>query len=310
MFELTLNQMLVMATLMAVGFALRRLRILPDSAAAVLSRLEVWVLVPSLSLYTQITKCTAKNFVDNMHLMVYGLVAVIFCMMLAVPLSALFEKKGYSRNLYKYALTFGNYGYMGNFIVLGMFGNDVFYKYSLVVFFIGIACSSWGLYVLIPKEKGASFVKNIKRFFATPPFVALLVGMSIGLTGLSKYVPEFLLKSFENAGNCQGPVAMLLAGVVIGGFDLKKLLKNIKVYIVTLLRLIVIPTVIALVLILLKTDIMIVRLLLIAFATPIGLNTIVYPAAYSADVETGASMTVISHILCVVTLPLMFNFFT
>ena len=80
-------------------------------------------------------------------------------------------------------------------------------------------------------------------------------------------------------------------------------------HIVTLFRIIVIPTVIALVLIFFKTDIMIVRLLLVAFTTPIGLNTIVYPAAYSADVETGASMTV-SHLLCVVTLPLMFYFFT
>ena len=309
MLELTLNQMLVMASLIAVGYLLRRLKALPESASVVMSRLEVYALVPALSLYTQITKCSVSHFLDNMHLMVYGLVAVLVCIAVAIPLSAVFAKGGYIRNVYKYALTFGNYGYMGNFIVLELFGSDVFYRYTLVSFFVGLACSSWGLYILIPKEKGASLIENIKRFFKTPPFPALLIGMLIGLTGLSRYVPGFLLKALENAGNCQGPVAMLLAGFVIGGFDIKRLFKNTRVYAVTLLRLVVIPVLMAAVLKAIGTDSMTVTLLLVAFATPIGLNTVVYPTAYSTEVETGAAMTVVSHLLSVVTLPFMFYLF-
>ena len=47
-------------------------------------------------------------------------------------------------------------------------------------------------------------------------------------------------------------------------------------------------------------------LTLICFATPLGMNTIVYPAAYGGDVRTGASMTVISSTLSVITIPLMY----
>lgn len=310
MFSLTFQQMLVTATLIVVGFALRKFRVLPDNAASVMSRLEMYAITPALYLYTQITKCSVENFTKNFHLMLYGLVVVLCCIAVSIPLSSAFSKEGYSRNVYKYALTFGNYGYMGNFIVLGLFGSDVFYQYSLVVFFVGIVCSSWGLYVLIPKEKGASLRDNLKSFVTTPPFVALCVGIALGLTGAGNYFPKFLLKAFESAGNCQGPVAMLLAGFVIGGFDLKKLFGYKKVYAVSLLRLIVIPSVIAIVLHALRVDNMTVLLLLIAFATPIGLNTVVYPAVYDADTETGASMTVISHLLSVITLPLLFVLFT
>ena len=310
MFFLTLRQMLVMATLITVGFSLRKLRVLPDNASSVMSRLEMYAITPALSLYTQITRCTVENFAKNFNLMLYGFAVVLCCIVIAIPLSSVFSKENYSRNIYKYALAFGNYGYMGNFIVLELFGNDVFYQYSLVVFFVGIACSSWGLYVLIPKDKNANFLSNLKAFFITPPFIALLTGIVLGLTGVGKYVPEFLLKAFESAGNCQGPIAMLLAGFVIGGFDLKKLFGYKKVYAVSLLRLIVIPSVIAIVLRALNVDNMTVLLLLIAFATPIGLNTVVYPAVYDADTETGASMTVISHLLSVITLPLIFELFT
>ena len=45
---------------------------------------------------------------------------------------------------------------------------------------------------------------------------------------------------------------------------------------------------------------------LIAFATPLGLNTIVYPAAYGGDTKPGASMAMVSHILSVITIPVMY----
>lgn len=57
----------------------------------------------------------------------------------------------YRREIYKYALAFGNFGFMGNFIVLGVWGSEVFFKYTLFTFFLNIATYSWDMYVLIPK---------------------------------------------------------------------------------------------------------------------------------------------------------------
>lgn len=62
-------------------------------------------------------------------------------------------------------MTFGNYGFMGNFIILGVWGDDFFFKYTLFVFMVGILCNSWGLYILIPKEKNASLLDNLKKEF-------------------------------------------------------------------------------------------------------------------------------------------------
>ena len=101
-------------------------------------------------------------------------------------------------------------------------------------------------------------------------------------------------------------MAMLLAGFVIGGYEFKSLLADKKVYIATLLRLIVIPGIIVLSLKTLGTNKEIMTLALIAFATPLGLNTIVYPASYGGDTKTGASMAMISQTLSVVNLPPMY----
>lgn len=102
---------------------------------------------------------------------------------------------------------------------------------------------------------------------------------------------------------------MVLAGVVIGGYKFKDLISDKKVYAVSFLRLIVIPALMMFVLMLLGTDPEIMTLALICYATPLGLNTIVYPAAYGGDTKTGASMAMISHTLSVITLPIMYLLF-
>jgi predicted permease len=40
-----------------------------------------------------------------------------------------------------------------------------------------------------------------------------------------------------------------------------------------------------------------------AYATPLGMNTIVYPESYGGNPKTGASMALISHTLAVLIIP-------
>jgi len=314
-FNLTLKQMLMMFSLILVGFVLRKKSALPKNSGVVMAKMETFILLPALYFFTQM-KSTVETFTENAPLILYGLVIVLCAIILSYPLSRLFVRKetdsaenSYQRNIYKYALAFGNYGFMGNFIVLGVWGEDFFYKYSLFVFMVGILCSSWGLYILIPKDKNAKLLDNLKKGLLTPPVIALVVGMLFGLLNLSQYVPQFITDALDSAGVCQGPVAMILAGFVIGGYNFKELLLNKKVYVVTALRLVVIPAILMLVLKLIGTNDEIMTLALIAFATPLGLNTIVYPAAYGGDTKTGASMAMISHTLSVITIPLMYLIF-
>lgn len=315
-FYLTLQKMLMMFSLILVGFLLRKKSILPDNSGTVMAKMETFIFVPALSLFNQMTKCTLESFTQNASLILYGFVIVVISIILSYPLSRLFIGKklnspadAYQRNIYKYALVFGNYGFVGNFIILGVWGADFFYQYSLFNFVVGLFCTGWGMYVLIPKEENAGLVENLKRGFITPPMIALLVGMAFGLLNLSQYVPDFLIDAFDNAGKCQGPVAMVLAGFIIGGYDFKGLVMNKKVYGISFMRLIILPAIMLLVLKGIGTSKEIMTLALITFGTPIGLNSIVYPAAYGGDTKTGAGMAMVSHTLSVITIPLMYLIF-
>ena len=114
------------------------------------------------------------------------------------------------------------------------------------------------------------------------------------------------MTSLKNAGNCMGPVAMILAGVVMGGYNFKELITMKKVYITTLLRLIILPALFVIPVKLLGFGDDVILFTFIAFAMPIGMNTIIYPATYGGDTKTGASMTMVSSVFSVITIPLMY----
>lgn len=315
-FQLTLSQMLTMFGFMVVGYLLRKTRILPENAHLTISRLETYFFVPALNLYNWMTNCSADSLMENAPLIVYGLVMVLCAVGLSYPLSRLFVRKTgtsedeYRRNIYKYAMTFGNFGFMGNFIVLGIWGSEMLFRYSMFTLCLSFVCNSWGLFILIPKEKAGklSLKEILKRVFA-PPMIALFVGLFAGLLNVKAYMPEFVMKVLSGGADCMGPVAMVLAGVVIGGYDFKELLSYKKVCLASLVRLILLPAVFVSVLLLLGVNRDVIVFALMAFGTPLGLNTIVYPAAYGGEVKTGASMAMISHTLSVITIPLLYLLF-
>lgn len=306
--------MLLMFLLMLIGFILRKAKILPDNAGTVMSRLETFVFAPALSFITQLQNCSVENFKKYSVYMLYSLILCLIAILVAYPLSRLFIKKAdgdkdkeYLRNVYRYALVFGNFGFMGNFLVLGVWGSEMLFKYTMFTFPLSVLCYSWGLSILIPK-KGRGLGGSITALL-NPPLIGLVLGALLGLVGAEKYLPSFLTNMVSSAADCMGPVAMILAGFVVGGYKLSSLVSDKKVYFATALRLIVIPAIITSALSLLNTSTELVTLALIAFATPLGLNTIVYPAAFGTDTKPGASMAMISHTLCVITIPLMYLLF-
>lgn len=306
-FLATLSPMLVLLLCMITGFVLNKKKLCPENTATVLSRLETYVLCPALVLHTFCKYCTRASLAQQYRLILYCLLTVAVAMGLAYLLSPLFAEKGYTRRIYQYALTFANFSFMGNAIVPAVLGEEMLYAYMLFSLPLNIGVYTWGIAILIPRQSsGGSVLKSL----INPVFLSVLLGAALGLTGLGARLPDFVSGTLSSLGACMGPIAMVLTGFVIGNYRLRELLSNKKVYIATALRLLVLPVAFLLLLKALGADRTALTLCLFGFATPLGLNTVVFPAAYGGDTATGASMAMISHTLCVLTIPLLYTLLT
>ena len=300
--NITLNQMLVMFSFMAVGFLLNKKNILPKEASKVLSKLETCLIMPCLSFNTFYKNCTLDNLFATSKFLIYGTVILLISFGLSLVLSRRFAKDKYIRNVYMYSFTIPNLGFMGNALVLGVFGEEALFQYMMFYFPSQIYIYTHGLYSLIPKESGSKF--SFKTLL-NPPLIGLSAGAIFGILQIP--IPQFLLTGIESAAACMSPIAMLISGFVIGNYSIKKLASNAKVYLASAIRLIAMPLVFVLTLMALNTNSDIIRAALCATALPFGINTIVFPEAYGGDVTPGASMALISHLLSVITLPILFG---
>lgn len=313
-FLATLTPMLTLFFCIAVGFVSSKTKILPESASKTMAKMETWIFCPALSFMTMLRYCTVDSLSTHGTNIIMAGIAVAISMAIAIPLAKLFVKENNAeRGVYSYALAFANSGYIGDPIVLALFGEEVLAYYKLYCLPISIVIYTWGISVLTPKSEGKG--ATLKRLLNAPT-IAMLVGVVMGLSGIGRYLPEFLISALDSLKACMGPVAMLLAGVTIARFDFIDMLKKKKVYIATALRLVFIPAVLIATLFGIKTllnslygfsignDVLF--LCFFSTAGPLGMNTVVFPEAYGGNPETGASMTMISHTFCVVSIPLMY----
>ena len=303
-FSATFNQMLVLFIFMAVGFLLNKKKLLPENGSTTLSKLETYLFVPCL-VFTVFNKyCTVENFKQKWVYIIYGTVIMAVSLVIGILLAKLFAKENYLRKIYTYSFAVANFSFMGNAVVLGVFGEEILFDYMIFTLPFNLYVYSIGTASLIPGEKGR---KISLKTFVNPIFISLILGAVCGLTSLP--LPQFLTSAVNSAGSCMSPLAMLLTGFVIGGYSLKKLASDKKVYFASAIRLIILPTIFMLVLMAMKTDSAIIRAALCATAMPLGLNTVVFPAAYGGDTTPGASMALISHLISIITIPVMFAIF-
>ena len=303
-FTATLNQMLVLFIFMALGFFLNKKRLLPLDDSLVLSKLETYAFVPCLVFSVFYKYCTVENFKQKWTYMLYGAAVMAVSLPIGIVLAKLFAKDGYLKKIYTYSFAVANFSFMGNAVVLGVFGEKVLFDYMIFTLPLNLYVYSIGTASLIPTEKGG---KLSVKTFVNPIFIALILGAVCGL--LSVPLPKFITTAISSAGACMSPLAMLLTGFVIGGYSLKTLASDKKVYLASVIRLIILPSVFMAVLLLLKTDKDIIRVALCATAMPLGLNTVVFPAAYGGDTTPGAGMALVSHLISVITIPVMFSIF-
>ncbi|MBO5019355.1 MAG: AEC family transporter, partial [Clostridia bacterium] len=182
-FSATLNQMFVLFTFMALGYFLNYKGILPLNTSIAVSRLETNVLVPCLVFNTFYKYCTVKNMSEKWLYIVYGLAITVVSIVIGVLLSKLFAKDVYLQKIYTYSFAVANFSFMGNAVVLGIFGEDILFDYMIFTLPLCLYVYSFGTASLIPKKENQKNKFSLKVFL-NPICISMLLGGIAGITGL------------------------------------------------------------------------------------------------------------------------------
>lgn len=296
--------------LLITGYVLTKSKAMPQSSATILSKLENNVFIPGLVMGTLMSDFTVEKLSSAWQFLLGGIIVLAISIPVSILFSRMTVKDSYTRNIYTYGLSFSNFGFMGNAVVNALFPS-VFPSYLIFTLPFWIGIYMWGApSLLIPKSAEKKGFFSRLRAVINPMFISMLIGMILGISGLAKYLPDFAVSAINSLGSCMSPVAMLLTGMTVAELGLGKAFSKGSVYVISIIRLLVMPLMAIGALMLIPSVPMPVAICTVCLcAMPLGLNTIVIPKAYDLDTSTASSMALISHIMSCGTIPLIFMLF-
>ena len=293
------NQVFILFAVAAAGFIVAKSGKIKTEHTPLLSGLLVYVIAPLYVFETFSKNFTLKYISGNYEIILWSLGIVLFLGIVMAFMSKLFDKRKYERDIYEYSLVVPNSGYMGYPMaeaVLGSAGllNTMIFCLPLSIYIYTIGYSKL-------TKSGLSF-----RKIFNPSMIAMLLGAFAGLFEIP--IPSVAYSIMSKAGACMGPISMLLAGIVVSEFNFKELLSEKKIYIVTALRLFIVPVLIGLITAPFSKTVTEVAVLI--YAMPCGLNTIVFPRLVDEDCRLGAGFALLSNILACLSIPIVLNLFS
>lgn len=313
----TLKTVALLLFYIAIGFFLGKKKIVGEKASKTLASLLTYVIMP-LYLVNNLSKTVTVDKISLYgELFLAGIVMAGISLALCVPLSKLFVKKGYSRNIYKYLLFTPNLGYFGYPLVQALFGDNALAMYMIFTLPTSIGINTFGYMILTDKSEeecgdenstvNASHKKDfVKRLFSAP-MIGTFLGITIGLLPIT--LPDLVYDFLSPASDCMRAIAMILTGIVLSGLSFRLLFTSEKAYYIGVVRLIVYPVIFGgitylLYLCGLSKEIFVFTVCLTAL--PAGMNVVVFPEAIGMSGKEGAQACFISYLMVIVTLPLVF----
>jgi predicted permease len=301
----TLNQIAYLFLLIFIGYIIIKIGVMPKNSDTVLSRLENYLFIPALVLSTFMSNFNVEKIKFYGEFFLVGSILCLIGIILAIILSKIFFK---DKKIYAYGMAFSNFAFMGNAVALAIFP-DLFTEYLIFVLPFWIFAYLWGVpYILSEAQNEKVTIKQRLKAFINPMIISVFVGALFGLINLN--VPSFINKSITTLGSLMTPIAMIITGMTIAKIDVLKMLKKFSIYSLSLIRLIVFPIVGILLIKLLNISYNFSLCIIVVLAMPLGLNSIIVLNAYDKDISEASAMALVSHVLSIITIPLIFSIFS
>ncbi len=163
--------------------------------------------------------------------------------------------------------------------------------------------------MLLCGEKGIS----LRKILTNINVIAIAAGVLLFLLGIT--FPPVIGNAVSSVGNMIGPVSMIVTGMLIGSMDFKKILSYRRLPLITILRMLVYPTVL---LLLFKFSPMrtlvpdgktILLISFLAAAAPAASTITQMSQLYGRDAEYASVISVVTTLCCIITIPLLVMFY-
>ena len=293
MIIILVKQILQMFLLAGIGFLLFKGGKITLEGSKTLGNILIFGSLPAVI----INGFRIERTAEHVSGLLWAALAALIVVMLSILISHfVFRKDGVAA----FATSFANPCFFGIPLIVASLGQGAVFYAAPFIAFLNIGQWTYG----VSRLNGQPVLQGFqpKKLIKAPFVIAILVGIFLFVTQIK--LPEILSSCLSSVAALNTPLAMFTVGVYLAQTDLKKMLGRRSLYLISALRLLVIPGLSLLLLMLFPVSMEQMRtVLLIVAACPVGSNVAVYAQLHNKDYPYAVETVVISTLLSIVTIP-------
>ncbi len=294
-------QMLALLVMIAAGVIAAKGKMLDTHTNAKMSTMIVNIFNPMLIL------SSAAGAVGQVPLqrilLVFGIALgmFLFFILAGMVLTRFFSKDPIQRKIYQLMFVFSNLGFIGIPVVSSVLGAEYVVYVSQFLLIYNLVFYTYGRTLMRGRFNLAAL-----RSLINPGNIACVLAMVLVLANIQ--LPGFLHTAVDYLGGAASPLALVSVGFTLANANVKEIFGDKKLYLFTLIKLLVLPVILLPLLRLLPVDDGLAAVCLVMFGMPVGSMPLMLITERGLDGRTCTAAVIMSTILCVFTVPILMSF--
>lgn len=294
-------QVLIIFMLMAVGFVLTKAGKLTDDGVKQMTEILLVIVTPCV-LINAYQKDWDKELVSNLiSAVLFSFVSLVVSILLC---TAVFRKESSLKyRVSIFASVYSNCGFMAIPLLSAALGDmGVFYGSAyLAIFTILYWTHGIAMYAGSLNEISA------RKIITNPGIIGTVT--AVLLFAFQIKLPYAVGQTVSYLASLNTPLAMIIMGTYLAKVNIREALKNKSIYVVTALRLIVIPLITILFIKVVNIDDTVTKTILISSSCPTAAATALLASKYNLDAKYATEIVAVTTLLSIVTIPLILLLF-
>ncbi len=305
-----LSVILTLFVLIVVGFFCRKSGIIDGGTSKGFSKLILNVCQPML-IIGSLNNATysMENLTIAWQVTLIGLGVHLLLSLLAFFGCRLMKKEPDQIKIFEYTLVFSNCAFIGFPVLESLFEGTPYdgpFMGSFFVIGFHLFLWTWGILIL---GRGRDDIKlTPKKALLNFGTVPVLLGLAVYLLKPVFTLPDFLSKSMGYLANLCTPVSVLLTGALIATASLPKILKTPRLYLHSLIKLLVLPIFFCVLAKLVGFSDIYVLLITAMVGVPSAASVTMFAELYDIEPSYASSTVGMTSVLSTASLPLVMLF--
>lgn len=293
---IALKQMIIMFVIVIIGMICYKRKNITEESNKSLSAIVLNIVNPAVILVSYQEEFNTKLMLGFLYSLLMAAISFLIAILISTILMPKMNNKDY--NIERVSITYSNCGFIGIPLVNALVGPvGIFYLASYLSIFNLLL---WTHGVSLMSREGKKF--NLKSIIS-PCIIAVIVGLLFFV--LQIRLPEVLKRPIELIAGMNTPLAMMAAGVSIAQTKLFASLKKRRVYYISIIKLILVPSlfIVAFLPFSLWVDKNILITILIATACPVGASGTLFAIRYNGNAAYASELFGVTTILSAISIP-------